>query len=109
MKPLKLIPAYKDYLWGGRKLKEKYGKDSPLDPTAESWELSVHPDGPSVIAAGEAAGKTLAEYLQENPSFLGTARRSDELPILVKLIDAADDLSLRIGFAGTQILPQRPN
>jgi len=96
MKPLKLIPAYKDYLWGGRKLKEKYGKDSPLDPTAESWELSVHPDGPSVIAAGEAAGKTLAEYLQENPSFLGTARRSDELPILVKLIDAADDLSLQV-------------
>ena len=96
MKPLKLIPAYKDYLWGGNKLEKEYGKKSGLDKTAESWELSVHPDGPSVIAEGEFAGMTLADWIARDPSVLGTARTGDELPILVKLIDAADDLSVQV-------------
>ncbi len=96
MKPLKLIPAYKDYLWGGRKLKEIYHKNSPLDPTAESWELSVHPDGLSVIAEGEFRGRTLADYIAKDPSVLGTARKGDVLPVLVKLIDANDDLSVQV-------------
>ena len=96
MKPLKMIPAFKDYLWGGEKLKTEYGKPSPLTPTAESWELSVHPDGLSVISEGEFAGKTLAEVICANPSILGTARKSDELPVLIKFIDAADDLSIQV-------------
>ena len=96
MKPLRMIPAYKDYLWGGTKLTDIYGKTSGLSPTAESWELSVHPDGLSVIAGGEFAGMTLAEYIAKDPSVLGTNRTCDELPILVKLIDAADDLSIQV-------------
>ena len=96
MNPWRFQPAYKDYLWGGQKLKTEYGKNSPLNPTAESWELSVHPDGPSVISEGEFAGKTLAEAIAEDPAVLGTARKSDELPILIKLIDAADNLSIQV-------------
>lgn len=96
MKPIRLIPAFKDYLWGGTKLNEIYGKNSGLARTAESWELSVHPDGPSVIADGDFAGSTLAEYIAKDPSVLGTSRISDELPILVKLIDAAEDLSIQV-------------
>jgi adenylate cyclase class IV len=53
MKPFKLAPAYKDYIWGGKKLKEKYGKNTDVSPLAESWELSCHDDGLSVIKNGE--------------------------------------------------------
>ena len=53
MSIVKLTPAFKDYLWGGTKLKENYGKKTDMDPVAERWELSVHPDGPSIVASGE--------------------------------------------------------
>ncbi len=62
----KLISAYKDYIWGGSKLKSGYGKDSDLDIVAESWELSTHGDGLSIIANGEGAGKSLREYVRIN-------------------------------------------
>ena len=50
--PLKLAPAFKDYLWGGERLKSEYGKHTRLSPLAESWELSCHKDGPSTIQHG---------------------------------------------------------
>lgn len=60
---LKLRPSYKDYLWGGHRLVEKYNKEFDGDILAESWELSCHPDGPSYIVNGSYAGKTLQEYI----------------------------------------------
>ena len=54
---LKLRPSYKDYLWGGHRLVEKYNKEFDGDILAESWELSCHPDGPSYIVNGSYAGK----------------------------------------------------
>ena len=51
-KIIKLAPSYKDYLWGGTKLREDYGKSSTCEKVAESWEISCHPDGPSFIAEG---------------------------------------------------------
>ena len=45
MKAIKLNPAFKDYLWGGTKLRDEYGKKCDLDKVAESWELSCHKDG----------------------------------------------------------------
>ena len=80
MKPIKLKPAYKDYIWGGEKLRTKYGKDTDTTPLAESWELSCHPDGPSVIDGGEYDGKTLETYIKENKGCLGTLSVSEELP-----------------------------
>ena len=56
MKPIKLLPAFIDYLWGGTKLKTDFGKKSDLDIVAESWELSTHKDGQSVVAEGPDAG-----------------------------------------------------
>ena len=47
-----LSPAYKDYLWGGDRLVRQFGKQSPYDITAESWELSAHKDGQSHIVGG---------------------------------------------------------
>ena len=63
MSILKLTPACKDYLWGGTKLITDYGKRYDGARLAETWELSGHPDGPSVLASGPDAGKSLADYL----------------------------------------------
>ena len=96
MKSIKLKPTYKDYIWGGEKLRTIYGKDTAITPLAESWELSCQPDGLSTIDGGEYDGKTLESYIKENPGCLGTLCKSDELPILIKLIDAQDNLSVQV-------------
>ena len=67
-----------------------------MTPLAESWELSCHPDGQSTIVGGKYNGKTLEEYIKENKGCLGTLCKSDELPILIKLIDAQDNLSVQV-------------
>lgn len=89
MEILKLSAPCKDYIWGGNRLREEYGKVSDADKIAESWELSCHKDGQSVIANGKDKGKTLSEYVAENKNALGTAcGRFEYFPILIKLIDA---------------------
>lgn len=95
---LKLNPVFKDYIWGGSKLKSLYHKKSDLDIVAESWELSTHKDGQCIISEGPHTGKTLVEYIKEKgKSVLGTkAGQSEELPILIKLIDARDNLSVQV-------------
>ena len=92
-----LKPTGKDYLWGGTRLNDDYGKGIDLTPLAESWECSTHPDGPSYAASGMHEGKSLAEILKKYPEYLGThPRTKDQLPILMKLIDAKDDLSVQV-------------
>lgn len=90
----RLIPACKDYLWGGTRLKEEYGKQCDTAVLAETWELSCHPDGPSRL---ECAGISLPEYLAAHPECAGpAAARFSEFPLLVKLIDAERDLSIQV-------------
>lgn len=96
MEPMKLMPAGKDYLWGGERLKTEYGKMLHFTPLAETWECSTHPDGLSTVTGGSYAGKTLAQVLEVHPEYLGSKVRGRELPILVKLIDAKKDLSLQV-------------
>jgi len=96
MEILKLQPCGKDYLWGGVRLREEYGKKIDLTPLAETWECSVHPDGPSVIANGEFKGQMLAEVLKIHPEYLGAKVKNGELPVLVKFIDAKKDLSVQV-------------
>lgn len=95
---LKLKPSCKDYLWGGSRLKEEYGKEFDGNVLAETWELSCHPDGPSYITNGKYAGKTLQEYIDaEGKEVLGThCRRFRNFPILTKFIDAKDNLSIQV-------------
>ena len=64
MEIMKLIPSGKDYLWGGTRLKDEYGKKIEMTPLAESWECSVHPDGPCYVANGRYKGKIL-KFLQK--------------------------------------------
>ena len=89
--PMKLEAVCKDILWGGTLLGEQYGK--PAGKIAEAWELTVHPEGVNRIENGALAGKTLAEYL-------GTA---EGFPILIKLIDARDKLSVQVHPAKTEM------
>ena len=98
MSILKLKPTCKDYIWRGRRLAEEYGIEYDGDILAEAWELSCHPDGPSVIANGPHAGKTLAEYIDaEGRDVLGThCRRFRDFPILTKFIDAKQNLSIQV-------------
>lgn len=95
---LKLRPACKDYLWGGHRLMDAYHKSFDGSILAETWELSCHPDGPSVLENGPDAGKTLAEYIQMyGKQVLGTnCSRFNDFPVLIKFIDANDNLSIQV-------------
>ena len=98
MKAIELNPAFKDYLWGGTKLRDEYGKKCDLDKVAESWELSCHKDGCSVVADGEYAGLTLPQYIEKaGKAVLGTdCEKFEYFPILIKLIDAKQNLSVQV-------------
>lgn len=98
MVPLKLKPALKDYIWGGNRLPRVFGIDSPFDKTAEAWVLSCHPDGENEIENGAFAGRTLSDVLaHEGKAFCGTHSEAfDFFPVLIKLIDAKDDLSVQV-------------
>jgi mannose-6-phosphate isomerase len=87
----------KDYLWGGSRLNDDFAKGIELNPLAETWECSTHPEGPSIVASGEYEGRTLREILCLHPEYLGTHPKSgNELPILIKFIDAKKDLSVQV-------------
>ena len=97
--PFLLKPAFKDYIWGGSKLRDFYGKKTSMNPLAESWECSTHPDGLTIVDSGEYLGQSLASVLEKNPSFMGSralAVAGGKLPILIKLIDANRDLSVQV-------------
>lgn len=96
MEIMKLLPVGKDYLWGGTRLRTEYGKKIDMTPLAETWECSVHPDGPSTVSNGTYKGQLLSDVLHEHPEYLGEKSLHGELPILVKFIDAKSDLSLQV-------------
>ncbi len=94
---LKLSPVFKDYLWGGTKLRDEYGFKSNLEKLAEGWMLSCHKDGENTIVNGEFASKTLTDVLKKNPDYLGeNGKKFEYFPILIKLIDAKNDLSVQV-------------
>ena len=87
----KLRPAFKDYIWGGERLKNEYGKICDLTPLAESWELSVHPDGEAKTRDGMPLSLSLTRAdMGKN------AARHPVFPVLTKFIDAKDDLSVQV-------------
>ena len=95
--PLLLTPAFKDYIWGGYNLKKNYYPMSPFEKTAEAWVLSCHKDGESAVKNGELSGKTLAEAVESFDNALGKkSERFPFFPILIKMIDAEDNLSVQV-------------
>lgn len=94
---LKLKPVFKNYIWGGTKLRDEYGFNSDLDKLAEGWMLSCHKDGENIIENGDFAEKTLTEIIKSNPDLLGVnGNKFEYFPILIKLIDAKNDLSVQV-------------
>ena len=95
---LKLKPAYKDYLWGGSRLINEYQMENRSNILAEAWMLACHKDGTSIIENGPYQGTSLAEYIElKGKEILGVnSERFTNFPILVKLIDAEDSLSIQV-------------
>lgn len=102
MSILFLQPALKETIWGGNKLKLDYGMNTDLDNVAEAWMLSCHEDGECIVKNGEYEGMTLSKVIE---NYLGTESlgtdckdftQIEDFPILIKLIDAADKLSVQV-------------
>lgn len=99
MEILKLNPVLKDYIWGGERLKNDFGFKSNLDKVAEGWMLSCHKDGKNTVDGGEYDGQALDDVIEKigKEKIVGT-RSLDfpYFPVLIKLIDAKDDLSIQV-------------
>lgn len=96
-KPFLLRPSGKDYLWGGRRLNDEFEKQIDLSPLAETWECSTHSDGPSYVIGGSFDGATLETVITDHPDYLGIRHKGAKtLPILIKFIDAKENLSVQV-------------
>jgi len=99
--PLTFTPALRDYIWGGRNLETLYGRQLPPGRTAESWEISGHPTAPTVVDTGPLAGQSLPDVLDAYGSDLvgrgaGWALERGKFPLLIKLLDAEERLSVQV-------------
>ena len=110
--PLRFVPRFVEKIWGGRKLQTLLGKALPQNaPVGESWELYDFPPGlveagsswtSSVVAEGPLAGRSLHELLERfGPDLHGdvpliTTEAGPQFPLLVKYLDAREDLSLQV-------------
>ncbi|PAE30346.1 mannose-6-phosphate isomerase, class I [Paenibacillus sp. 7884-2] len=95
--PIFLQPVFQERIWGGQKLNTQFNYDIPYEHTGEAWVVSAHPNGPSVIENGPLKGKTLADAWQEHGELFNKRKDNDDAyPLLVKILDAADDLSVQV-------------
>lgn len=92
---LTCTPVFQERLWGGRKLETTFEYDLPQGNIGECWGISAHPNGMSVVTSGQYEGRTLAELWEAKRQLFG-AYTLDSFPLLVKLLDAADDLSVQV-------------
>ena len=98
MSILKLKPIFKDYIWGGDNLVKNFGKEYDGEILAESWELSSHQDGSSIIDNGDFYGKSFSQFLSESKdNIIGeNYENSSDFPVLIKFIDAKQSLSIQV-------------
>lgn len=93
-------PVYKDYIWGGENLKKKFNKNTPFERTAESWEISSNKNGSCKIKNKEYLGKDLNDLFQDKDVkekiFGKKTKYLKEFPLLIKFIDAKDNLSIQV-------------
>ncbi len=95
--PMTFKPVYKDYPWGGSRIPKTYNRNEPDGIYAESWEISDHDDGMSVVSNGPLAGKTIRELLQKYPQdIMGSSVAGTKFPLLIKLIDSKQKLSVQV-------------
>lgn len=99
-KPIRFVPYLKSVIWGGDKICRYKGIEQPEPSIGESWEISAVPGHESVVAQGEYSGRKITDLIaQFGDELLGksvTARYSSKFPLLIKLIDARDNLSVQV-------------
>lgn len=93
--PIFLQPVFKERIWGGTKLRDRYQYNIPSDQTGECWGISAHPNGPSIIRNGPLKGQSLLLAWKEHKELFGDPT-SEEFPLLVKILDANNDLSVQV-------------
>lgn len=97
MKPFALEPVCKNYIWGGGRLRGEWGINADFDTIAEAWMLSAHPDGRCIAAGGPLRGMTLDEIVRGEPQIVSQDfDAASAFPLMVKLIDSADPLSIQV-------------
>ncbi|MDR1764634.1 MAG: class I mannose-6-phosphate isomerase [Lachnospiraceae bacterium] len=95
MQPLFFEPVFKEMVWGGDRLHTEYGYRTPSDHTGECWGISAHPHGDCVVLGGPYAGQRLSELWESHRELFGHLD-APEFPLLVKIIDAREDLSVQV-------------
>ena len=94
--PIFLKPVLQDKIWGGRKLELEFGLKGPSDTVGEAWCISAHPNGVStVISPAEYAGLGLDQLYREHPELFGNPSQT-VFPLLIKILDAAAELSVQV-------------
>ncbi|MBN2128135.1 MAG: class I mannose-6-phosphate isomerase [Sedimentisphaerales bacterium] len=96
--PFISVPVFKERIWGGQRLREAFGKDLPVGVRiGESWEVADLPQGQSTIANGAFRGRTLASVGAQHPEEIAGRRDfPTPFPLLIKLLDARDILSVQV-------------
>ncbi len=111
--PLTFAPLYKRYIWGGRKLERLFGRSLPEGDIAESWEISGHPNGPTVVDSGPMAGRDLPSLVARyGVDLVGRraawAAERGVFPLLAKILDANHALSVQVHPGDAQAAARRP-
>lgn len=95
MEPLFFKGSFQEKIWGGSKLKTEFGYDIPNNKTGELWAISAHPNGPSTVMNGKYEGLTVADLWEDHRELFGN-QKGEVFPLLTKIIDAHDDLSVQV-------------
>ncbi len=90
-----LEPVFHEKIWGGRRLAEDFGYDIPEGKIGECWAISAHPHGDCVVASGAFVGEKLSHLWDVHHELFGDAK-GDRFPLLIKILDAHDDLSVQV-------------
>ena len=94
--PIFLEPVFQERIWGGKKLQTLYDYEIPNDQIGEAWVISAHKNGPSKIINGPLAGQSLLKTWEEYPVLFGKKNAEGDFPLLVKVLDANDNLSVQV-------------
>ncbi|MBD5430416.1 mannose-6-phosphate isomerase, class I [Lactobacillus sp.] len=95
MEPIFLTPYFRPKIWGGRKLNTELHYDIPEGNVGEAWVISGYKDDASTVNKGMYKGETLRELYQTHPEIFGNPK-AKEFPLLVKFLDANDNLSVQV-------------
>lgn len=97
MYPIRFEPIYKDFVWGGERIAQKYQRQGLPPRVAESWEISDRDSEASVVSNGSYKGKTLRQLVHElGEELLGQGKKWERFPLLLKIIDAKENLSIQV-------------